>query len=280
MQRKQHLLLFLKGIFMGLSDLVPGISGGTIALITGIYEKLITAIHDCFTLAQALLLFKKKTIIKTNKKIPYLFLLLVFGGIFIAIVVGSKGILYLLEHYYTYTISFFIGLIAASAIHLLTHIKKKKKNSYVYLLLGTLLGLSFLFFTPTITTPSLFYLFISGFLAINALFLPGISGSFILLLLGVYEYMLEHIHTFFSKPLPVLSFLAGAVLGTYTIARILRYLFKKHKNNTLYLLIGLLIGSLSTPIKNMLQAGIPNYFIVILFIFLGFITILIIPQQK
>ena len=273
---------FSKGVAMGLCDVVPGVSGGTIAFITGIYERLMEAIANTFALPRALLTWtrnkKQGPLKEALKRADLGFLAAVFGGVLTAIIIGSRGILYLMEHHFTYTISFFVGLIAASALSITKHLKEKSTANTATLIIGIALGVSFLLYAPASITPSIPYLFMSGFLAVAALFLPGISGSFILLLLGVYEYVLGLVHDALKVPLRVLTFILGALLGAYLISKAIRWLFKWDEPKTLHGLLGLVIGSLSIPIQRLITAGIPNGWLAALFIMAGFVVVVLIER--
>ncbi|MGM5485106.1 MAG: DUF368 domain-containing protein [Nanobdellota archaeon] len=226
------LKIFLKGLLMGACDIIPGISGGTIAFITGIYERLIRAVKD-------VLKFRFRDLG---------FLVTLFAGIAISILALSGLIERLLEGYFAYTISFFIGLIIASIIP----IYRKTRLNW-YLLLGGLIGLSLSLLSPAESALGLGYIFLTGFIAISAMFLPGISGAFIMLMMGSYSYMISVIHSVDVKPL--LTFILGALAGAYFISRLMSYLLKKYKRNTFNVLLGLLIGALSVPISDLVQAG-------------------------
>lgn len=243
---------------MGFCDIVPGVSGGTIALITGIYERLIESLNKLFLLAkQAFQLtfgrITHKQFSRSWKKQDLKFLAFLFSGIIIAILIGSKLMTYLLENHFTYTISFFIGLILVSGLLIYRSIKEHSAKSISLGIIGLIIGVLLAFILPaTITSPSLWYILIAGFLAISAMFLPGISGSFILLILGVYEFMLLSLHQL-NIPV-VVVFIIGAVLGAVVITRIIAYLFSKNESATLTVLLGLVLGCLSIPIKRLLSA--------------------------
>lgn len=275
---------FIKGLLMGICDVVPGISGGTIAFITGIYERLMTAIAHTFALCKESIVWlrkrKNKPLRKAIKQADMPFLGILFAGILVALLLGSRGILYLLDNHFAYTISFFLGLIVASAVSITHHIKERSLGHTITFIIGVLVGVSFLFYAPLAIIPSTPYLFMAGFLAVSALFLPGISGSFILLLLGIYEYVLGLIRNIFTNLLEILVFVLGAVLGAYVISKIVKWLFAKHKARTLYGLLGLVIGSLGVPIKRLLVAGIPNQLVALLFALIGLVIVMLLGNKK
>jgi len=267
---------------MGICDIIPGISGGTIAFITGIYARLINAVksfspkvafdffHYIFRRDKESLNLLKEDI----KKLDLVFLLILTAGIGSAILIGSRIIGFFLEEYFEYTISFFIGLILASSKTIFENIKDHKMKNMLFGLFGLILGVCFSFIVPAEVVPSYFYIFFGGFLAISAMFLPGISGAFILLILGLYEFMINVLHDLFDNISVFFVFVLGAGLGAFTISRIISFLFRKDKCKTLYFLLGLVIGCLSIPIKRVYESnGSWNLFglvIIIIFLVLGF----------
>jgi putative membrane protein len=275
---KNKILLFLKGVLMGICDLIPGISGGTIAFITGIYTQLIEAVKSfSLKLVYDLVTFNKKELKKDIKRLDLGFLIILFLGIGFAIFTGSSIIKFLLENYFAYTLSFFVGLILASSKIIFDNIKDHKIKNILFVILGLLFGISLSFLIPQTINPSLPYVFIGGFIAISALFLPGISGAFILLIMGLYEFMINVLHNIFGNIHYFIVFGFGAVLGAFTISRVISFLFKKDKCKTLYFLLGLVIGSISIPINKIIeitQFNISNSFIMLgLFLWSMFIVI-------
>lgn len=256
--------IFLKGMLMGICDVIPGISGGTIAFITGIYERLITAVRNfspelAYDFFRYLVKRDKITFSKLKADISaldLLFLITLGLGIGSAVLLGSKLILFLLENHFNYTISFFIGLILASSVAIYKNIKDHSLKNIVFGILGLVAGLSLAFIMPANITPTVLYVFFAGFLAISAMFLPGISGAFILLILGAYEFMLSVLHDIWNQFSYFIAFLVGAVLGALTISRVVSFLFKKDKCKTLYFLLGLVVGALSIPLKDVYQNAV------------------------
>lgn len=233
---------------MGVCDLIPGISGGTIAFITGIYERLIDAISKITPKNYFNLVFSSKRK-KLFKELDILFLVLLFGGIFTAIILGSRGISYLIENFYSYVFSFFVGLISASGLFISKQISDKKNVNKLFGFFGLVCGLVLLIFSPQeVSSPSSLLVLISGFLAIFALFLPGISGSFILVILGMYEYVINLVKSF--DFIGIIPFTVGAGFGVVVISHVVKFLFEKDKCKTLYFLLGLVIGTLAIPIRN------------------------------
>jgi putative membrane protein len=277
-------ILFLKGILMGIADLIPGISGGTIALITGIYSRLINAVQGIspkLVIDAFRYLFKRDkenlSLLKEGiKRLDIIFLIILGLGIWTSIFIGSRIISFLLENYFVYTLSFFIGLILASSKAIYNKIERHHTKNKLFGLIGLVIGVLFTFLIPANLKPNLLYVFFSGFLAISAMFLPGISGAFILLILGMYEYMIDVLHNIFNKFSIFIVFVAGALVGMFTISRVVGYLFKKDRCKTLYVLLGLVIGSLSIPIKNIIinngSWNILNISLLLLFLVLGLIS--------
>ena len=227
---------------MGAADVVPGVSGGTIAFISGIYEELLNSISSFkFSLINVL---KHEGIKVVWKKINGSFLLALFIGICFSVLSLAKLIETLLENHPILIWSFFFGLVLASIIYIAKQIKLWNIKCYLYLIFGLIFAYYITTLNPVITqNSSPWFLFLAGMIAICAMILPGISGSFILVLLGAYKPILNAINTkdFFS----IIIFMAGAVLGLLTFSRVLKWLFSKYKNYTLALLIGFIAGSLN-----------------------------------
>lgn len=273
---KQKILIFLKGILMGICDLIPGISGGTIAFITGIYERLINAVK---AFSPKLIFGSKKDI----KKLDLGFLIILFLGIGTALFLGSGIIKYLLETYPGYTFAFFVGLILASSKIIFTHIKNHKLKNRLFALFGLLVGIFLAFIVPANTTPTCFYIFLGGFVAISAMFLPGILGAFILLIMGLYEFMINVLHDISGNIKYFIIFVLGAIFGAFSISRIISFLFKKDKCKTLYFLLGLVIGALSIPIKRILESiseGTLSIPFSLIYILLGIILVSVITRYS
>ena len=289
---KNKILLFLKGGLMGICDLIPGISGGTIAFITGIYTRLINAVKG-FSLKLIWDIFmyridkkeKRLNNLKQDiKKLDLGFLFVLFLGIGLAILVGSRIIKYLLTNYIVYTLSFFIGLILVSSIIIFGEIQKKKdRKNLLFGILGLIFGICFVFLIPVNINPSLFYVFFGGFLAVSAMFLPGISGAFILLIMGLYEFILNVLHDIPGNISYFLVFILGAVFGAFSISRLVSFLFKKDKCKTLYFLLGLVIGALGVPLKrifNNMSFKLVEISFMIVFLFLGMLIVVLMMWYK
>lgn len=278
---KQSISLFLKGILMGICDVIPGISGGTIAFITGIYSRLINAVKGfspqlVIDFFNYILRRDKKSFLEDIKKLDLGFLIILGLGAGTAILIGARVMGFLLKNYSTYTLAFFIGLILASSKSIYDKIERHYKRNKLFGVVGLVVGILFVFLIPVEVSPDLVYVFLGGFLAISAMFLPGISGAFILLILGLYEFMLNVLRDLFDNILVFLVFGLGALLGMFTISRTVSFLFRKAKSKTLYFLLGLVIGSLSVPIRNIFQSNfswnILNIIVLFLFLILGLIS--------
>lgn len=235
------ILLVLKGMAMGAADVVPGVSGGTIAFITGIYEELLSSIKSV-NYASLQVLFKQG--IKAFwTKINGTFLVTLFLGIGISVVSLAKILEQLLNNYPELIWSFFFGLIVASAIY----ISKQVSQWNVGVILSLLVGIAAAYFitviTPAETTNAWWFLILSGAIAICAMILPGISGSFILLLLGKYAFVLSAVSNFNLQVILLVGI--GAVIGLLSFANVLTWFLKKFYNQTIAVLSGFMIGSLN-----------------------------------
>lgn len=291
---KDKILIFLKGVLMGICDLIPGISGGTIAFITGIYMRLINAVKS-FSLKILYDIFmwplerrnrkraRAKKIKQGIKKLDLGFLLILLFGIFSALLLGSRVIKFFLTNYFAYTISFFIGLIIASSKTLYDDIEECNKGNMLFGFFGFIIGILLLKLVPVIAPSNLYYVFFGGFIGISAMFLPGISGAFILLIMGLYEPAIDVLQNIPGNMPWFLTFAAGVLLGAFTISRIISFLFKKAKCKVLYLLLGLVIGALSIPIKKIFETAsfeILNIFLMLFFLLLGALIVVVITGYK
>ena len=239
---KDYIILSLKGMAMGAADVVPGVSGGTIAFISGIYEELLNSISS-FNLSLFSVL-RKEGFSKVWKLVNGSFLITLLLGISISILSFAKLIETLLENHPILIWSFFFGLVLASIIYIGKQITNWTKRSILLLILGAILAFYITTLNPLMpANSSPWFLFFAGMIAICAMILPGISGSFILVLLGAYKPVLNAINTkdFFN----IIVFMVGAVLGLLTFSRVLKWLFSKYKNYTLAILIGFITGSLN-----------------------------------
>tara|TARA_Y100000385_G_scaffold288152_1_gene354042 strand:+ start:3843 stop:4742 length:900 start_codon:yes stop_codon:yes gene_type:complete len=237
---KPNLLIYLKGVAMGAADIVPGVSGGTIALITGIYEELIESIKNInFKLFKTLI---DKGIKQFWKQLNGNFLIILLSGIFSSVILLAQIIVFLLENHEYKIWGFFFGLIIASAFLILKDIESLDIMPLFLLFFGIAVGVAISLSNTTTLPNTYFYIFLTGSIAITAMILPGISGSFILLLLSKYEYILNSVKNFNIDV--ILVFGLGCVFGLLIFSRLLHFLFQNFKDNLLGLLSGILIGSL------------------------------------
>ena len=239
---QDYFVIGLKGMAMGAADVVPGVSGGTIAFISGIYEELLSTISN---VNLSLLSTLKTSGIKAAwKQLNGSFLTALFLGVFVSIVSLAKVIKNLLESQPILLWSFFFGLVLASIIYIAKQISNWNFKAFLILVLGAALAFYITTLNPLVSeNSSSLFLFLAGAIAICAMILPGISGSFILVLLGAYKPVLEAVNNRDFKI--ILTFMAGAVVGLLTFSRVLKWLFKKYKNLTLAVLTGFIIGSLN-----------------------------------
>jgi putative membrane protein len=248
---KNYLWLFLKGLFMGAADAVPGVSGGTIAFITGIYDQLIEGIKDIGTfiasVVQKLAGQEKKKWTELITLINWTFFIPLGIGIVAAFGIGSAILPTLIESFPAQVYSFFIGLIIISAYYIRRHITDHNFKGLLAVLLGLIVGVgvSLIPESTAEVVPHPLYIFLLGAIAICAMILPGLSGSYILLMFGQYTFMMNSL-----KGLDfvyIFAFIFGAGLGLLSFARLLSYLLKKYHSTLFYGLIGLMVGALTRP---------------------------------
>lgn len=226
---------------MGAADVVPGVSGGTIAFITGIYEELVNSIKSINL--EAIKLFFTGRWKSFWKQINGNFLLAVFAGVFISVLSLARVLEYLLEHQPILIWSFFFGLILASSYVVSRKIKKWEYLKIVALVGGIGIAFYITSVTPTTTTDAFWFIILAGALASCAMILPGISGSFILLLLGKYAFALHAVNERIIVDLLLLG--SGALVGIILFANLLSWLLKKYHDITIAVLVGFMIGSLN-----------------------------------
>jgi putative membrane protein len=239
---KEYVVIGLKGMAMGAADVVPGVSGGTIAFISGIYEELLSSISN---VNLSLLKTLKTAGFKSAwKQLNGAFLLSLFVGIFISIVSLAKAIEYLLDNEPVLLWSFFFGLVFASIIYVAKQITKWSFIAVLVLIIGAFTAYYITTLTPLVSeNSSLLFMFLAGAIAICAMILPGISGAFILVLLGAYTPVLAAVNDRDFKTVAVIGL--GAIIGLLSFSKILKWLFANYKNYTLAVLTGFIIGSLN-----------------------------------
>ncbi len=252
------LIIFVKGLLMGSADAVPGVSGGTIALITGIYERLITSIsHFNLTFLKHLCSFQIR---KALKYVDFRFIAVLLCGIVVALLAVASSMKFLLENHRMYVLAVFFGLIAASSVLVVKKIHLHKPLNWVMLIAGALFAWWLVGqpFMAEAKNPSLPVLFLCGMVAICAMILPGISGSYVLLILGKYTFMIGVIEKLvkqgFRGQLPLDEFTScvvilavfacGCGIGLLGFSQLLRFLLARWEQSTLAILCGFMVGSL------------------------------------
>jgi putative membrane protein len=300
MQRRfsDYLIISFKGIAMGAADAVPGVSGGTIAFISGIYEELINTISNVnFSLFKTL---KKEGVTTFWKQLNGNFLVALLAGILVSYVSFMRLAKYLIENQPILIWSFFFGLIVASIFFVAKQIRTWNLPVMVSLILGTLAAYYITTIPSMASNENSLFLFFAGALAICAMILPGISGSFILVILGAYKTLSDALHDFDLKKVGL--FALGALVGILSFSHVLKWLFKNYHNVTLALLTGFIFGSLNKiwPWKEVLTwrensaghfvplmeksispysyNGNPQIVLAITLMFIGFLTIFILEK--
>ena len=266
---RDWLSIYLKGVFMGAADAVPGVSGGTIALITGIYERLVAAIaaFDPRVLADLPRAYDpdaRGRIAATLREMDVAFLAVLGAGIVTAVVAVTGVVVALYESHPALLYAFFFGLIAASAVVLWSEVGLDTKEEKAAAVVGLVLAFVVAGISAEAGLPhSPLLLFVAGALAICAMILPGVSGSFLLLLLGQYAFMSETLHEFIDAAtaavrgdslapavgpfVSVASFIAGAAVGILTFARVVQWALANYHQVTLTFLVALMVGALRYP---------------------------------
>jgi len=250
----RYLLLYFKGMLMGAADLVPGVSGGTIALITGIYKELLDSINAVSW--STLKLLKKEGIVAIWKKIKGPFLLAVFGGIISSVLLLSRLLEWLMINQPIGLWSFFFGLLIASIVYLIKTDLKFDLTSILYLVLGAILSFMVTQLQGGQEEISLWYLFLSGFIGISAMILPGLSGAYIFFVMGVYQTILSYLRQaqdlifdfdqaiFITVSSGLAVFILGIITGLKVFSKFLTWLLERYPKQIMAVLIGLMIGAL------------------------------------
>jgi putative membrane protein len=238
-----YLILALKGMAMGAADVVPGVSGGTIAFILGIYEELIATLNTInFSLLKQL---KSEGFKSVWKKANGSFLVALLSGVFVSVISLAKGVEWLLEHHPILLWSFFFGFVFASILYVGKQIKIRLTDFKLVLAMAIGAGVAYFITTlnPSETSDSNLFLFLAGALAICAMILPGISGAFILVIIGAYSPVLEALNTRDFKTILIIG--VGAVMGLLSFSKLLKWLFETYHRLTLAVITGFMIGSLN-----------------------------------
>ena len=276
-----YITLFFKGIFMGIADAMPGISGGTIALLLGIYEELIESISEL-----KISLFSKlinKGFKSFWEKLNGNFLLVLVSGIGISLISFVKISASFLESFPLFIWSFFLGLIFAT-VHVIYKLINQWHNlNFFFLIISIIFSIFLSSFSAYDTDEiSLLYILFSGIIASSAMILPGISGSLILVILGVYAYLIKALDNL--EIIVIFTFISGAIIGLLGFSKILKYLFNNHRDATYTIMLGLVIGSIenvwpwnksfSTELSNL------NLFLSISLVILGFVIVILLEKIK
>lgn len=254
---KEYLVVLLKGMCMGAADVVPGVSGGTIAFISGIYDEWLASLKRCNP--ATLLMLKSDGFAKTWRYINGNFLVALFAGILISLKTLAGVVLFALETYPILVWAFFSGLIIASIYYLCRHQSHWRLSQWLGLAIGAAFVYGISILTPAQLPGHWWVLFLGGFVAICAMILPGISGSFILLLVGLYPVFLNAIHTL--DIIALASFGVGCVCGLILFSRLVSWLLTRYHAVTLATLIGFLVGSLNVtwPWKQALVTTVDSH---------------------
>jgi putative membrane protein len=239
----EYFKIFMKGIFMGIADAIPGVSGGTIALLLGIYEELINTISNIKISLFKILTKDGLSVFWKKGNLGFLFPLLI--GIIASLIVFVNIAQYFLDSFPLLVWSFFTGLIIATSYVIFKKIENFKLKEFILVIIASI---SIILFSKisnneglSSTDFSIIYIFVCGLLASSAMILPGISGSLVLVILGVYEYMIESLinYNFYI----ISTFVIGAIIGLLLLSKILNKLFLRHKDSTFSIMLGLVIGS-------------------------------------
>ena len=238
---KEYAGLVARGFAMGSADVVPGVSGGTMAFILGIYEELINSIR---TIARPEFLrpLSKGRLLEAFRAINGGFLLAVGSGIILAILTLARGIEWALENHPVWVWSFFFGLVLASVVTVARRVAKWNPLLFLYSVAGAVAAWVFVGLVPVQTPETWWFLFFAGAIAICAMILPGISGAFLLLLLGKYDYVLGAVND--RNIEPIFWVVLGALVGIVSFAQVLGWLFRRFHDPTVAALTGLMVGSL------------------------------------
>ena len=302
----RYFVIYLKGMLMGAADLVPGVSGGTIALLTGIYKELLESINALSLLA--LVTLRKEGFKAFWKQLNAPFLLSLFGGIVTSILLFSRLLEWLIQNKPLLLWSFFFGLLVASILYLFRTTLSLTTQTILYLVFGILVSFSITQLNGGGNQSSLWYLFFSGFIAISAMILPGLSGAYILVVMGVYQTILTHLRlaqdlilnfdqTQWVNTSSILGvFLLGILIGIKVFSKALSWLLNRYPQRSNAVLVGLMTGALHKvwPWQNKIQgtpsdleavfpqefSGDPQLVAVLLWMGIGFATLFILERSK
>jgi len=239
---KQYIIYFIKGMAVGIANIIPGVSGGTIALITGIFERLINSVKS-FDLKAAQLLVKGQWKAFAQKT-DFYFLMTLLAGVGGAIIVLARLFDFLFQNYPVYIWAFFFGLVLASVYFVGKTVEKWKTSVVIAFVAGTAIAIGLSLVNPAAANDNFFYLMLCGVVAICSMILPGLSGSFVLILMG--NYQLVAIDAINNRNFDVIIPVGiGAVAGLIAFSHVLSWVFKRYKDQTIAMLTGFILGSLS-----------------------------------
>ena len=253
----QYISVFLKGMAMGVAEVIPGVSGGTVAFITGIYERLLNAIKSFSPSLFGVL--KEEGIKGVWEKIDGTFLVALFAGMLVSLVSLAHLITSLMEDYPVLLWSFFFGLIIASAVFIGRQLSQWNISNIIALVIGAVIAYFITIVSPASPNEAIWFVFLAGAIAISAMILPGLSGSFILLLMGMYSYIFGAIKELDIAVIGVFGL--GCLVGILSFSHVLSWTFKHYKDITLAFLTGLMLGSLNKvwPWRNVLETRINSH---------------------
>ncbi len=241
MNLTKDIIVALKGFGMGAANVIPGVSGGTIALLTGIFGRIIECLNSLMEIETWKLILKGQWK-EFWKKVDGRFLVALFIGVVASIFSLARLMEYVLNYYPVQTWAFFFGMIAASGVVMLMGIKGWKAVDVLWAVLGLILGILICTLSPTTTPDDLWFIAIIGAIAICTMILPGVSGSFILLIFGKYEYIMNAVN---EMNIPVLvALVIGCGVGILAFSKFLHWLLERFERQTMLVLLGFVIGSL------------------------------------
>lgn len=239
---KDYINYFVKGVAMGTANIIPGVSGGTIALITGIFERLINALKNFNTKAMKLFLSRQWS--QLAQHLDLYFLLAIFAGVGAALISLAKIFDFLFSEYPVYIWSYFFGLVMASVYFVGKTISQRSIAVYISFVAGAAIAAGITFLNPATENNSFLYLMLCGVVAVCSMILPGLSGSFVLILMGNYQLVaIDAINNFDLNILFPMTI--GAVFGLLAFSHFLSWLLKRFKSETIGVLTGFILGSLS-----------------------------------
>ena len=283
MRLPQSIVFFLKGMLMGVADIIPGVSGGTMALITGIYERLIHAIRSIdFRFVTLALRGDLKGAKENARAIDYQLLAPLLVGILAAVGLFAWVIEYLIKNQTAPTYGFFFGLILASAILVYNYVERIEPKHIGSCVVGFVLVFLIIGIDQIEANPALPIIFLAGAIAICAMIRPGISGAHILLIIGHYDHLLDAVN---DRDFVVLAvFAAGAIIGIVLFSRLLDHLIKNHRSLTMAFLFGLMLGALRVPVEKIGGAtdtgSMTDIAFVVIPAILGFLTVTVIERKS